>query len=319
MNAIGLADISYIFSKSVPIIWLKGQYIPTLYTRLRDIAKKNNINIQSLLVSDVSLDTIEAQCSMSFLGQTAYYWLGNYDDLLKKKQDQLRDYLMQYKGPHTLIFAAEHIVPTISSSWYVVDISQQITAPSAYHIIDRWYNTTHQAYVLKSLVAYWYKKTNQPISIEQFFMLDTYARVLGKNITDFVVAYEPYIFIHQPSLFVISQYFFSDNHLLFYQEWAKVIDVYQTAFWIIFWSDQLWRAHAFITYMKNHNKQAAYEISKHKLPYAFSKDGWRHISLSDITEAHNQLYTLDVLTKNGHSLYWIELFFIRWFNRKNII
>lgn len=69
----------------------------------------------------------------------------------------------------------------------------------------------------------------------------------------------------------------------------------------------------FIMYMKKGDNQAAYAISKGRLPYSFTKQDWRIISLSIINRTHNQLYELDTLFKNGHSQDWITLFFMRWF------
>jgi hypothetical protein len=319
MNApvVGLADIPEIVQQVAPVLWLRGaRYLPSLRSLIMEHAKARAVVFQSLSLHDLPFETIQSQCATSFLGESCRYWIGDCTDLLKKKQDQWRLYVTQYAGPHSLMFyAPTGFIPVVPASWVIVDIPEQLTAKQSERIMDCWYNPS-EAHTMRSLVANLHTHSQAQILTETLLNIHMYLRVVGKSVHDFVAVYGPHLSTYQPSLFLLSQHFFDGNAVSFYTEWAKALPLYQIPFWVMFWSEQVWRAHAFITYMHAGDRNGAYEIGKNRLPYAFTKDGWRSIKSESLRALHDQLYALDTLTKNGGDAEWIELLFVRWFQER---
>jgi hypothetical protein len=316
MKSVGLAEIPRIVEavQPPPVVWLRGLHYPSfLVSIIREVVQKKAIQLLSLSLQDTSFEAIQQSSACSFLGETYWYSLGDCTDVPKKKQDQWRVYASGYAGPHTLIFYAPALfVRDVPNTWSVVDLPESVTIQEFERIALAWYGV-HDTVGIMSLIKVLYR-TDQVISCEQLFIVPMYASVVGKSLQDFVASYQRALVAVVPGLSLLSQHFFSKNKMAFYKEWAQQESLYQALFWITFWSEQLWRACAYIVSMQKNDRTSAYEISKNRLPYTFTKNGWRTIQSESLREAHAMLYTLDLLLKNGGDAASIELFYIRWFS-----
>jgi hypothetical protein len=87
--------------------------------------------------------------------------------------------------------------------------------------------------------------------------------------------------------------------------WNAIVDDYQAAFWMSYWSDQVWRAALFVTYMSQKDMAKAKEIQA-KLPFSFTKTDWQKHSYHSLTHLHQELATIDFSLKNGGLMHQLE-------------
>jgi hypothetical protein len=311
---VGPADIPRVLEgHSAPIIWLRGVRYPSfLLLTLREWLQQKAVKIISLPLHDHLFETIQQSAASSFLGETYWYWLGDCADLPKKKQDQLRAYALSYAGPHTLVFyAPTHFVRDIPSHWCVLDIPESVSLKECERICTAWYNARDVSSMVPLLKALYF--THQSMPFEQIALIRMYASLVGKSMHEFVAVYQRSLVAIVPGLFLLSQHFFNKQADLFYAEWERCAHLYSLPFWIVFWSEHVWRASAYIRYMHKKDRTGAYEIGKNRLPYDFIKGGWSKIDPVALDALHNQLYALDVSIKNGGSSEVIEIFYVQWF------
>jgi hypothetical protein len=95
--------------------------------------------------------------------------------------------------------------------------------------------------------------------------------------------------------------------------WVTIKDTYPLQFWIVFWSEQVFRAYHFIGYKKSkqllHAKKIAY-----RLPYSFIQKDWMNLSLDSLQQIHHMMYELDFRYKNGASELYLDHAFSTFFN-----
>jgi hypothetical protein len=88
---------------------------------------------------------------------------------------------------------------------------------------------------------------------------------------------------------------------------------YPQLFWIVFWSEQVWRAHFVVTFLKDNNITQARSMSR-RLPFSFIKTLWKKYSLKELAEANSFLYKADYAAKTGSTFCTLDLFFTNHFN-----
>jgi hypothetical protein len=124
------------------------------------------------------------------------------------------------------------------------------------------------------------------------------------------------IIVPETSLFVISQYFFAKDSRAFFNVWHQYQLEYPLAFWSVFWSEQLWRAY-FVWFYLNQKNHAAAKSMSFRLPFTYLQKDWKKSSLTELKNAHQYIYELDLNAKSSvETTYSLDLFYSKFFSNE---
>ena len=84
----------------------------------------------------------------------------------------------------------------------------------------------------------------------------------------------------------------------FFESWNSMSRDYSDLFWTTFWSEQLFKASAYISLNNGKNFLQAKRIA-YRLPFSFIQKDWKMLKVHELAQAHNQLYAIDMNIKNG--------------------
>lgn len=135
---------------------------------------------------------------------------------------------------------------------------------------------------------------------------------LGMNENLFFQEWLDLIVTPDQSMFSLSQYLFQRDSTQFFMQWKQIKDAYSSQFWIVFWSEQVWRAAFFVHFSKQRKYSDARKIA-YRLPFSFINRDWRKYTASELIAAHDFLYQLDYRFKNNDNSIGLDLFYARFF------
>ena len=286
------------------VIYFRSSEYPVSFFRLffKYLKREQGISATQLFIERVAdWQMHQASLEVSFLGSSSYYWLRKIT-LDAKNRKKVYEYLSTYVGPHTIfIFVdAKDTLPThngleinldLKNKQLVEGIAKLLPAGNHYRVVQ---------FIKKSL------QICGQLSIDQICTLMQYG-TLVRDVDRFNSEWLHKIVYSDQSLFELSKHFLFRDSASFYKAWVKVCDSYAPQFWIAFFSEQLFRAYYFIMYQKENNYRLAKQVS-FRLPFDFTKSGWRYMDLSVLKKSHNLLYQVDYQLKNGGSDIWLDLF-----------
>ncbi len=285
------------------VVCLKGSSYPLLFGRFfaRQFAQLQQTPLESLTMKAENSAVAMAGLQTSFLGQRRCYWLGSDQDLSKKQLEYWQRFLLQYSGPHTILFCTSTLPKKLSDSWQIIEFPDTVDA--------RLFQKIAQITIGKSssLSAALFKET-KGISLDAAVMLTQYGVVVGKSEREFVKEWLPHMIVADTSLFALSQALFERKASLFFSLWKKVALQYSPPFWTMFWSEQMWRAYWYVL-LQQKNKPTDAKKMGYRLPFSFLRYQWRNYSLAELQKAHALLYELEYRLKNGGSENQLDLFF----------
>lgn len=287
---------------SQSVVLLTGESYPLLFCSQLFISLKKTEQVITPVVDDVS--QLRGQLETSFLGQGMQYWLCSFDELSKANKQAWFSYLHSYTGPHTIFFFSSEVPQPIHASWFVVRMPAHVDKELMEHILG-WYNgnaKTARAAIEKLAVIH------DQISLDVAVLLVQYALVMGTNSQEFFNTWLDKIIEPTSSLFTLSQAFFAKQPRQFFTHLAPMDDYYVPQFWISFWSEQLWRASAYLALMQANERADAKRIS-FRLPFSFLNRDWRRYSHQELQRAHHFLYDIDYQLKHGGSPLALDLFY----------
>ncbi|MEX2438093.1 MAG: hypothetical protein WD449_02460 [Candidatus Babeliales bacterium] len=261
--------------------------------------------IQVLAAISTSFASIQGQLSQTFLGQQSTFWLGSLDELSKHDYDQLIKYLEQYEGPHRVLFYTANELKLAHGQ--TIEIPQKLSMQDAYSLVQG--DEQFQLRV-KTFINAIYKQVGE-CTIDQACLMVQYGALIGRHHTHFIQEWLAKIIPGEASLFTLSTYFFARKPSLFYKEWLLIKDNYPDVFWIIYWSEQVWRASYYIQ-LRGNNFVAAKRIA-YRLPFSFINNDWKKIAPVELMQAHSELYQIDCDVKNGATAPLLEVWFTGWF------
>ena len=288
------------------VICFSAKNYPALFFYyVRMLFKANGYIIQlldsELFAHDASL---RAQLETSFLGTTKVYWLNDSGDLDNKQQQALGNYVQEYKGPHTIVFFNAKPLSVITS----IQLPNEVDAYLYKSLCSLFFPEFAKKNKEQSLIFKKYKS----IPLDQACLLMHYSMVIGaKYESDFLGLLDA-IVVPGKSLFTLSSYFFSRQDKEFFKLWHVIRYDYPDIFWTTFWSEQLFRAYAFVELMRKNDMVQA-KKSAYRLPFSFVQKEWKHLSLQKLVTAHEQITTIDWNIKNGLSSHF-EHFYLNFFN-----
>lgn len=252
---------------------------------------------------------LKAHLEMSFLGSNSFYWLSSE---LIETHKWLIPYLINYKGPNQVgFFSKKSIASTNDQTWITIDIPATVNDV----IFTNFFTYLYQKQPNKSssIIRTIFKK-HSSINLDTALLLMHYYILLGNKPEAFIEEWLSAIILPEKSLFSLSTYFFAKKEQLFFELWNRVSSDYSEPFWTTFWSEQLFKAHAYITL---NNKQDFLQAKKvaYRLPFSFMQKDWKLLSLEELSKTHNHIYSLDWNIKNGLSAHF-EHFYLNFFLNK---
>lgn len=298
------------FFEKYPVICFTGQPYPLLFFSLllKNLKKSSGHEIKSINIETATTAELKAQLEVSFLGQTFITWCSDTAVLDAKQKKEFFSYLATYKGPHSVWFFADQDSIKPSDSWLVIPLESRIDWQQFSQLKHLFTDDTMQAQVV--FMQQLFKKKEQ-MQLEECALLVNYTTFLSKQTFDeFYDAWFELLVAPEKSLFDLSTHFFAKNAQRFLPLWKQICTEYASAFWFVYWSDQLFRASSFVQFSSkqeyNHAKKVAY-----KLPFSFIKKDWKLSTADELNNAHNDLYNFDFHIKNGGSDLWLELFYLK--------
>ena len=285
------------------VVCLKGASYPLLFGRFfaRHFAQLEEMSLESLTMKAENSAVAMAGLQTSFLGQECCYWLGSDQDLSKKRLEYWQQFLLQYNGPHTILFCTSTIPKKVPDSWQVSELPDTIDA--------RLFQKIAQITIGKSssISPALFKET-KAINLDTAVMLVQYGVVVGRSEREFIKEWLPHMIVTDTSLFALSQALFERKASSFFLLWKKVVLHYSAPFWTMFWSEQMWRAYWYVSLQRKNRPVDAKKIG-YRLPFSFLRHQWHNYSIEDLQKAHTLLYDIEYHLKNGGSEYQLDLFF----------
>lgn len=260
------------------------------------------------------LSIAKARFETSFLGMSAFYWLRNVSELDLKCRRELLSYLQSYHGPNTLAFFSlcKDVSPFEDFSFDVM-LPEEVKKQEFLSVSKELCGMSS---AFAQQFAHAVLKRSDKITLDEACLLCRYGMVLSaKNVTLFIDEWLDHLLEPRASLFTLSKHFFAKEARDFFHLWRAVSERYPLQFWTIFWSEQLWRASAYVKLVRRNQRAEAKKIS-YKLPFAFLQHGWRNYGVRELKQAHDFVYTIDYDLKNGASPYGFDCFFSKFFQQQ---
>ncbi len=262
-------------------------------------AGSNTLPYSVILLDDIDLEGLFAQLSITFLGQVCLYALkdGPSCSLSPTERKKLNLFLKEYTGPHYVYFFTND--PLYEKNALVLDTV--ITQRSFQELVMSTGLNVAPSFIEK---LYTYRSS---YTFDEALSLVRYADLLGARNDLFFSAWLTRILADDTSLFILSQYFFSQQKNLLIQEWIRLKDHYTPEFWIAFFSEQLWQAALYVQYTQA-GKSAEAKRHAYRLPFSFFQKDYKRYTLTQLAKAHEFLYKIDHGLKNGYATDGLELF-----------
>lgn len=311
-SPLSFAQILKWLSVGAVIIQNEDHKFSSSSTTIEDLGIDQNHFISSLqkLDLDQEIDQLKMKLHTTFLGKTCTFWFGDLSLLSsKKKKAEWLLFLKTYQGPHQIIgWLDEDDVSNFSvKKNLIITISEQYSSEMIQKISFLYQD--HRPEVCAYFFGRLYRMKKE-FTLEQLCLLQKYAGLIGKGIDLFFEQWLEKMVVSHGSLFFLAQLFFEKRADEFFQEWHQVRGHYSDQFWTVFFSDQLFKAYFYVSLQGRiapEQKQITYG-----LPFSFLKHDWRLYTIKSLSQAHEQLYDVDIALKTGGNAYVLDGFLAKW-------
>lgn len=276
------------------------------------------VAVSSLTQAD--FPAMMASLQQSFLGQTDNYWLGNLDSEGREKsrvrKKELLQLLATYQGPHTVFFyctdaTALELAAFPKGTTTIISVPEKIDETMLQPLLKLlgFSFSPPKMKLLSSVFA-----TARQVPLDTVCFMCVYLEVMSMRAV--AESHQFLLSLVEPELSFIelSKHFFNRDAENFFKLWDKVGNEYPETYWILYWSDQLWRAYHVTTYLRQ-NKIVEAKKMGYRLPFAFAGHQWKKSSLRELRDGYQFLYHADCALKNGSSFTTLELFFMNYFSK----
>jgi hypothetical protein len=151
------------------------------------------------------------------------------------------------------------------------------------------------------------------MSWSQALSLAPYPALLGRHTEQFCSQWLDQIVMPRSVLFLLSQHFFAKERDTFYVLWTKLMPLYGTEFWLVFWSDLVWRAYCFLLAMEvasfSGDPTMLADDLKKGLPFSFIRYSWKQYQPAQLESYIQCLYQFDGRFKEGCAVIPFDLLF----------
>ena len=301
----------YFSTNNDSVLIFKGFEYPLLFfSNLFSFLRNNQFHVETIDCSGKTFASLCAQFETTFLGKQVIYWLGNSTELDNKIQKKLVAYLAQYKGPHKLVIYMP-INMVISDSLSQVSLEKYTSFAVIEQLALLFYSELNTD--IRTFITTLSSKCSA-LSLDKACFLFNYNYSMGFKNKSFFNEWLDLITLPETSLFTLSQYFFAQNKKAFFKQWSLIAHNYSDAFWLTFWSEQLWRAAGLITLL-GQKKMVQVKKMAFRLPFSFIKTDWKLYTPLELAKAHSFIYLLDYRIKNGGDPVFLHLFYTKFLSR----
>ncbi len=306
-------------------LFFKGSNYPFLFINnlFKTLEEKNIIPtpFKNLIINSTDKIQVSGSLQQSFLGETTFYWLGEYKfKKTDKTKIKLIDFLLTYNGPNfAAIYINEEKLPAktlkqIKSKSLqdksLIELKEQIDFED-FKSMALFFGKNINEKKLK--IASQIFKNTKTIPLDAAISLMNYLELISVKMADSFYNYISSTLIQDnPSLTNLAEYFFAKNPEAFFSLWSKIYQDYPEMFWVAFWSEQIWKAHYVVKYLKQKNFTAARSLS-FRLPYSFINKDWKKAELPSLQGCYKFLYSYDFALKTGSTFCALDLFYLNYF------
>lgn len=247
--------------------------------------------------------------SQSMLGAQSFFLLGNISDERESKAAAaFKQYACSYQGPHSLaFFIATADLPPQSQATVV-----QLPAMLDQHefiLLARWLghvDIERKAGIFEPL--FYARK----LLLNLCIALIDYVALGSLKHKDAFTAYLQALYVPEASLQQLAECFFAKREKDFFVLWNKVHQEYPPIFWVLFWTEQLWRGLHVAQFMQQKQFVLAKKMS-FRLPYSFINKDWQRVQVNELVRGYEFLYQIDYAIKTGSTFCSQDLFFAHYF------
>lgn len=288
-------------------------FCPLFFNTLFNILDKNQTlpYLKKTLTTDVLKNEYQAELEQGILGLYNFYWLGDLSS--HSKNTKLLSYVGSYQGPHFIsFFISNDSKIKMPKSATQINIDSKVGIEEFKPLISIFSTKLSDKKIL--LIDKIFADRGQ-IELDSACMLINYLELMNMNLANQAHDYLSNIFGVQPALSKISSAFWIKNEREFFKIWQEIGTMYPNVFWVIFWSEQIWKAYQTILFLNQKNfvkaKQASYG-----LPYSFINKDYNNFKLADLYRLYENLYEIDFAIKKGSTFYSLDLFYLNYFNAR---
>ncbi len=242
-------------------------------------------------------DALYSVLGQSMLGQTNHYWLGDLS-LMKKGKHKKKaiSFLLDYQGPHQVsVFINKDEELTTAQKKNALSIPDNFTHNDFIEFMDFLeIPLPEKKYTL--IKELFNKVSDLPINFACVLIIHL-ELISVKDINE-LISYLTKQLEEQPSLYQLSEYFFSRNPKSFFKLWCTLEKDYSTMFWLAYWSDQLWKAFHTKRFLEQKTFAQAKRMS-YRLPHSFLSKTWKLTRKQDLLDLYTKLYEIDFSVKKG--------------------
>lgn len=286
--------------KEFPILW-NGLLIQ--HWRSKSITP-SLIDLAQISISEFKLQLAQ----QGFLSQNTLFMVRGFDEISPTAQADLREYIAVYDQTNLLLYTSQELHINHSSVAYY-SVSTIISLADFKRLASSV--GLHNFLFDRMSIVLQQKKIN--VTVDTASLLLHYTKVLSNQTFDlFMEQWFDQLVHPEESLFNMSTSFFARDKE-FFAQWVRVCWHYNSAFWIVFWSDQIWRAALYCRYKQAGNHAEAKKVSV-RLPFSFINRDWRKYTFTELQKMHHALFEVDQALKNGiHATAldtWLSRFFL---------
>ncbi|HBS48364.1 TPA: hypothetical protein DEO28_00415 [Candidatus Dependentiae bacterium] len=305
------------FFEEKNVVCFCGDTYPLIFINelLNFLHKKNYLAIKPQFI-DLTAVNLNSILYQSFLGQSNIYFFGDFFENLGKKSKETLDVLSSYSGPHlifTFVSNDKVIKDKIENKKFLFVELEEIDLNSFNELIgffDKKYPALKNEHIKKI-----FDKLRK-ISLEEAITLLNYLDLINVNLFDEFSKNIHLYFSTDKSLFTLADLFFARDPK-FFNLWDDIYEDYPDVFWIIYWSEQIWKASFAVMFLSQNRIQEARKIS-FRLPFAFINKYWKNYSQKELSNTYDFLYKADFALKTGSSFCALDLFISNHFLKKFI-
>jgi hypothetical protein len=291
-------------------------YPITWFTQLFAILNAKNFlpaSYQRIHLDALEKKILYATFNQSILGSFSFFWLGDVTEEKETKATQeLAQFLFSYKGPHHIAFFMSSDSKSLPKKTETIALPQEVTYEIFIKLIDFFGITLDKK--KQTFMSSFFSHASG-LSLDACCMFMQYLELINTKQLDEHMPYFSHIAGAAPTLSTLSESFFSKNAQRFFSTWITIQKEYPDVFWVIFWSEQIWKAYHVIAYLKEKNFVNAKRMSI-RLPYSFINRDWQKANADELVSAYQFLYDIDYAIKTGSTFCALDLFYMNYFSGK---
>jgi len=269
--------------------------------------------LQKISLESFDKKHYKALLEQTILGSRTFYWFGDISSEGSDKiTKELIAYLLNYTGPNIVGFFISDDAKSGKSKDLPISLETTIDL-SGFHTLSVLFEFSFDTKKLDLIKKVF--QLNGSLNIDTAYMLMHYIELVNNKLIDDFTPYILNLVGAQPTLTQLSEQFFAKNSQGFFSTWSKIESDYPPVFWVIFWSEQIWKAYHVIKFLNEKNFVGAKKMS-YRLPYAFINRDWQKYTLPDLANAYDNLYSIDFALKRGSNFYSLDLFYSNHFAKK---